>query len=123
MRGEVSDDGFARISLTIHGPFGRNRTVRAIIDTGFDGCLTLPQNLVTELELVYLDQTTISVGGGAKVRAGKYEAIVEWLGHRRDVPVLSMDQDAYVGMALMRGTRLTIENKLGGVVRINPLSL
>lgn len=41
----------AAISLTVRGPTGQEREIRAVIDTGFDGSLTLPPALIATLRL------------------------------------------------------------------------
>jgi predicted aspartyl protease len=39
----------AVISLTVRGPNGQEQEIEAVIDTGFDGSLTLPLALITAL--------------------------------------------------------------------------
>ena len=41
----------AVVSLRVRGPEGREREIETVIDTGYSGNLTLPPELVAELEL------------------------------------------------------------------------
>ena len=49
--GIVTVEREAVISLTIRGSKGQEHEIEAVIDTGFDGSLTLPPALITALEL------------------------------------------------------------------------
>ena len=49
MTGVVNSDLEATIRLTIRGTDGRSRRITAVIDTGFDGWLSVPPSLVAEL--------------------------------------------------------------------------
>ena len=43
----------AVVALTLQGPQGKARDIEAVIDTGYNGFLTLSTALVTELELPF----------------------------------------------------------------------
>ncbi len=47
MRGFISGDREAVLRLRVRGPGGREETVEAVIDTGFNGYLTLPISLIS----------------------------------------------------------------------------
>ena len=49
--GVVTDDRQAVIHLTVRGPAGQEQEIEAIIDTGFDGSLSLPSSIVVQLGL------------------------------------------------------------------------
>ncbi|MDE2736209.1 MAG: hypothetical protein OXI72_17565 [Gemmatimonadota bacterium] len=49
--GIVSADYEAVIRLKVQGPIGQEREVDAVVDTGFNGFLTLPPRLITPLGL------------------------------------------------------------------------
>ena len=51
--GVVTNDRQAVIHLTVRGPAGQEQEIEAIIDTGFDGCLSLPSLLIVFLSLVW----------------------------------------------------------------------
>jgi len=49
--GVVTDDRQAVIHLKVRGPAGQEQEIDAIIDTGFDGWLSLPASIVARLSL------------------------------------------------------------------------
>ena len=51
--GVVTDDRQPVIHLLVRGPAGQEQEIEAIIDTGFDGWLSLPSSLITRLGLVW----------------------------------------------------------------------
>jgi len=50
--GVVTASHQAIIRLTVHGPEGQQQEIAPVIDTGFDGTLTLPPALIATLGLV-----------------------------------------------------------------------
>lgn len=63
-RGEVQYDRTATVPVTIGGRGGaEDITIAAIIDTGFDGFLSLPMSLITELNLDYVSRRASSLFG------------------------------------------------------------
>ena len=51
--GVVTDDRQAIIHLTVRGPAGQEQEIEAIIDTVFDGWLSLPSPIIVLLGLVW----------------------------------------------------------------------
>jgi predicted aspartyl protease len=49
--GLVRSDCQATIRLTVRGPTGQEQEIEAIIDTGFDGWLSLPPSIIVLLNL------------------------------------------------------------------------
>src|SRR5438034_9786153 len=51
INGRVTGQREAIIRITIEGRRGRKRNVAAVVDTGFNGHLSLPQSLIADLRL------------------------------------------------------------------------
>jgi predicted aspartyl protease len=49
--GSVTPEKEARVSLAVRGPNGSDIRVSAVIDTGFNGSLTLPLSVIVKLGL------------------------------------------------------------------------
>lgn len=118
--GWVSDSREAIISLVVSGP-GGSINIDAVIDTGFDGSLSLPPPLVSKLDLPLQGSARTVLGDGSRIVFDFYEATVIWDGLARRVSVDEADTDPLVGMGLLAGYELSIEVVKGGAVAINLL--
>lgn len=92
--------------------------VNAVVDTGFTGELTLPLELVEDLDLEFDAEMTAMLADGTLVQTVSYFGIVEWNGVDRSITVMAGEGDILLGMMLMRGHNLFIEVAEGGAVRI-----
>ena len=119
--GSVHANREAVISLVVRGPGGEDRTVSAVVDTGFNGFLTLPPRIITALRLSRLGLARVRLADGREQFLQIYEAAVIWDGQSRIVEVDSADTDALLGMALLDGYALRIEVTNGGAVEVNKL--
>lgn len=119
--GVVSADGEATISVRVMSPAGREHEVTGVIDTGFNGHLTLPADVINHLDLSFHSATLAMLGDGRQVALSRYEASVQWDGRRLEVMVLEADGGPLIGMSLLNGHRLTIEVVTGGSVIIETL--
>jgi len=118
--GSVSDSSEAIISLVVSGPGGQTN-IDAVIDTGFDGWLSLPPALISMLSLPRQGRARTILGDGSRTVFDFYEATVVWDGVTRRVSVDEADTDPLVGMGLLDGYELTIEVVTGGAVAIELL--
>ena len=115
--GEVTADREAVIHILVKGPAGES-TIRAIIDTGFTEFLTLPPDVVDSLGLPYDGLVPMTLAGDIEEEFATYVASVVWDGQLREVLILKADGDALIGMAMLRGFRLTLDGIDGGPVTI-----
>ena len=67
IQGTVSDDGVPIITLPID-----NQNWRAIIDTGFNGDLELPESLRHSLNARYVGRVTSALAGGQTIEESVY---------------------------------------------------
>jgi clan AA aspartic protease len=77
--GVVTNDRQAVIHLTVRGPAGQEQEIEAIIDTGFDGWLSLPSSLVAGLGLVWHRRGRALLADGSESVFDIYEAKVDWV--------------------------------------------
>lgn len=121
LRGRITPEREAIVELEIHGDDHRVR-IEAIIDTGYDGFLTLPRSIIDELSLPFLGPARTTLGDGNEARLDVYLARVLWQDDLTDVLVLDSDSVPLVGMAMLRGSRLTMDVEEEGAVSIQPLA-
>ena len=119
--GTVRADLNAVIDLTITGPGGQRIDTKGVIDTGFNGHLTLTEEEINTLNLPSAGRRQIMLGDGSEHLADVYDASVEWDGQVRNVLVESAEVQPLLGMALMEGYDLHIEIVEGGVVTLEQL--
>jgi clan AA aspartic protease len=120
--GVVTNDRQAVIHLTVRGPAGQEQEIEAIIDTGFDGWLSLPSSLVAGLGLVWRRRGRALLADGSESVFDIYEATVDWDGEARRVPVDEAETVPLVSMSLLEGYELTVQAQAGGNVTVRALS-
>ena len=108
----------AVVALTLQGPQGKARDIEAVIDTGYNGFLTLSTALVTELELPFITTGRANLANDEEVEFGIHEARVLWDGQARDVEAAVAGSTPLIGIRLLDRHNLTIEVEVGGRVNI-----
>ena len=76
--GIVNTDFEAIISLSICDSEGKIYTQDAIVDTGFNGWLSLPPDLIEQLNLKWKRRGRAILGDGSECVFNVYEAVVVW---------------------------------------------
>ena len=111
----------ATIRLTVRGLTGQEQEIEAVIDTGFDGALSLQLVDITSLGLPWRRRGRALLADGTESVFDIYEATVVWDGIPRRVAIDAADIDPLVGMRLLNGYELTIQAVVGGLVTITVL--
>jgi clan AA aspartic protease len=120
MVGIVTSGDQATLKLQVLGSGGRSEEVEVIIDTGFNGDLALPPMSVAALGLPLTGSFPAVLGDGSQVTLRCYEAVVIWHGHPRTIDVVSASPP-FLGMSLLKGSRLTMDVIPGGRASIEEL--
>lgn len=105
----------------MRGSAGQSETTDALLDTGFNGFLTLPLPQIALLQLPYEGTMRVVLGDGQAVDFDIFMGTVLWDGHLREGIVLAADGSPLIGMALLSGSRITLDVADGGLVAIEPL--
>lgn len=92
-----------------------------MLDTGFNGFLTLPSSDVAALALSFLNYFNAGLADGSRVRLEVYAARVVWDGAERDVELPAAGKDPLLGTSLLDGHDVTIQFTDGGFVTIDVL--
>lgn len=118
--GVVNSVREAVIKLAVLGSQGQIE-IDAVVDTGFDGFISLSLAVITELGFVFRRRGRAVLADGSEIIFDVYEATVIWDGEPRRVEVDEADSDPLVGMGLLEGYELTVEVVSGGAVAIELL--
>jgi clan AA aspartic protease len=119
--GYVTPRHEAMVTLEVCGPGGHAQQVEALIDTGFDGFLTLPTAAIRAFALPFLDIQEAILADGSSAFCNTYQATVLWDGQPRVVEVQAVEGIPLLGMAMLAGNTLTIQVVDGGRVTIEAL--
>ena len=111
------------IPLSIRRADGKVFTQNAIIDTGFNGWLSLPPDLIAELNLRWKRRGRAILGDGSECVFNVYEAVVIWDSTLLTIPVDEADAEPLVGMSLMEGYQLTMQIFEGGQVELRQITV
>ena len=120
--GRMRSESEAAITLAVRAESGAARSVEAIVDTGFDGFLSLSPDMVRSLGLIECAIVFAELANGQETLVRVFEAEVEWDGRARRIDVVESNGDPLLGMALLRGFHLGIDVIDGGRVAVRPLA-
>ncbi len=111
----------AMIAVHLVDTNGQIATLDAIVDTGFNGFLTLPLPEIAKLGFAYQGNLEAVLGDGSETMMDMFLGAVRWEGQRREGTVLAAEGTPLVGMDLLSGSRLCLDLINGGPVTIDPL--
>jgi len=119
--GLVTDRLEGIIHVEVYGPNGENLRVAVIVDSGFDGCLTLPLVLIESLGLPLRQRGRAELADGTTTLYDTYEGTVTWDGQPLRIKVDSAETTLLLGMGLLKGFELTMQVIANGRVMISRL--
>ena len=119
--GSINDNGDPTIPIRVLDANGHVHRIVAVVDTGFNGYLSLLPHQIQELGLGAPRSIDMTVATDATFRLNSYPGIVLWHGERLPVVVVESEGTPLVGLALLWGSLLTVEITEHGAVTISPL--
>jgi clan AA aspartic protease len=120
--GIVNVDFEPIIPLSICGSDGKVYTQDTIVDTGFNGWLSLPPDSIAELNLKWKRRGRAILGDGSECVFNVYEAVLVWDGNFLTIPIDEADSEPLVGMSLMEGYQLIVQVFEGGHVELSKVA-
>ncbi len=78
IEGRVTAHREAVVSLSLRNAQGEEHALEAVIDTGYDGFLTVPPDLIEQLGLPYLRSSRALLGDGSVIEFDIHEVTVVW---------------------------------------------
>ena len=124
----VDDALEAIVTLSVQDENGAMEDVNFVIDSGYTGEMTLPQEIINRLDLgaaeydEYEAAPTVMLADGAILIVDVYVTSVWWHDRLRSVEVDSIGSTPLIGMGLLRGSNLSVDAIPGGLVTITDLS-
>jgi clan AA aspartic protease len=118
IRGTVSDSRDVSVSVEVEDSHGGRHSIQAIVDTGFDGFLTLPPGALKELAATEVGRIHNVLADGSVIECGLYSVEIIWDGMRRSIEVDCNDAAPLLGMALLDGFVLRVDAVINGEVLI-----
>jgi clan AA aspartic protease len=109
IKGRVNAHREAVVPLSLRGSQGDDHSIEAVIDTGYNGFLTLPSDLIDRLGFPFLRGSRAILGDGSTIEFAIHEATVVWNGGLLRIPVDAADVNPLLGMGLLYGHELCIE--------------
>ena len=120
IQGTVSSRRQAVVPLRVRGPTGLESDIDAVVDTGFNSALTLPDALIASLKLVQKSKGQGTLADGSVHQFVSYEAELLWVDNG-GASWCPAREPLLLGMRLVMGRKLLIEGRVGGTVQISML--
>lgn len=111
----------ARMGVLLLPPERSRIEIECVVDTGFEGFLTLPPSVIADLGLPYLININANLANNASVETSVHLATIIWNGAERNVAVLAMGRRPLIGTALLEDYHLSIDFCEGGTVLVDEI--
>ena len=111
----------ATLSLVVGNSSGQRQVIDTVIDTGFNGFLSLPSETIVRLGLPWTISNTATLADGREALFDFYTGTVIWDGQYRTIDIAESETEPLLGMAMLYGYRLQVDAVEGGIVEIEAL--
>lgn len=118
MLGHVRDY-FPRITLTLPGVRGLV-AVEFIVDTAFDGDLSLPSSLLARLDVEFATERLLQMVDGSIIKRYAYLIELDWNEGKRPTEIMVLENAPLLGAVLMDESHVDLDMRSGGEVSIEP---
>ena len=89
-----------------------NREIEAILDTGFNGTIMLPENLIETLSLEKIGNAEYALADGTISNADIFKTEISWNNQKSEIAVVSSPSNlTLVGMELLNNVKTTLHPK------------
>ena len=100
---------------------GQFQPFEFILDTGFDGFLALPPELIQRLGLEPAESVFVTFANGRRELWNAWECRILWHDLPRDIVIFESRGETLLGMALLEGSQVNIQVRIDGAVIIEEL--
>jgi predicted aspartyl protease len=106
--GIITANREAHLRVTVLDDHGDPHDFVSVVDTGYNGSLTLPPSIIAALGLRWRRYGHAILADGSDAPFNVYEATIIWDGRATLILVDEMDADSLTGMSLIYGYELTM---------------
>ena len=121
IRGTVFPNRQALIAVALLDPAGQFQSFDFILDTGFDGDLSLPRQTLQRLDAFLEGGQPVELADGSRTTANIWATTALWDGERRTVSIMESEGEPLLGMNLLWGNHISLDAKAFGDLVIERL--
>ena len=121
LRGTISASLQPWVTIEIMDSNGRFQSMEFILDTGFNGTLTLPLDTIRRLGLPPDGPRDAFLANGDPVTLNGWHGTILWQGRRSGIVVLQAEGEPLLGMRLLHGHRVSLDVLEGGEVTVGEI--
>jgi clan AA aspartic protease len=111
IQGAIEDGLYPRLAITLHSQSG-SQSIKALLDSGFDGQLALPYIAADHLQLEVVRLAEVTYANGQKNEEIVCQGEILWHNELRSIEIaLSDDEEPAIGTALLDGCVVTMDFK------------
>ena len=111
----------AVVPVPVMGRNGQFQTFEFVLDTGFDGFLALPAELIQRLGLEPAGDFEITFANGQREVWNAWHCRILWHDQPRYIVAFESRGESLLGMALLEGSQVNIQVRIDGAVVIEEL--
>jgi clan AA aspartic protease len=100
--GVINSDYEAVVALLVLGTGALQQQVATVVDTGFNGHLTLPPTVIASLQLQWLGRDPAELADGSMQLFDVYRGTVLWNGQPRAIDIDEADSQPLLGMRMLQ---------------------
>src|SRR6266704_6406860 len=109
-KGIVNSRSEPVVRISLLSSTNRSQSHSAVVDTGFNGTLSLPESLIQRLGWRWIGHESYEIATGDVVREKVFVGRVRWMRQIQEVDVVaSHAKDILIGTRLLEGCRLVID--------------
>ena len=112
-------DYFPRVTLTLPGVQGPV-SVEFIVDTAFDGDLSLPNSLIARLDVEFATERLLQMVDGTIIKRYAYLIDLDCNQGTRPTEIMALENAPLLGAVLMDESHVDLDMRSGGEVSIEP---
>ena len=109
------------VPLEIGDGRGNFETIEVLVDTGYNGSLVLPSQLIFRLGLAPISRIRVTLGDNSRRRLNSWRGYLLWHDRLRSIPILESSGPPLIGTRLLAGSQLTAQFRNGGQVLIEEI--